>query len=187
MSRPTTLLHLLLGLRTSTAASTSTILSPLLNKSPASPLLYSVQCHATNLHPYPALYQSTNTNLAKAYSILTSTMTTSQTQTQPTIEQDPQPQSGSGSQSKPLLALPDTNSATHQLNVNGDGVKLDHLGPLIVNADGTLSRIGNWAQMTEIEQRNTLRVLGKRNKERMERLKAVNANANAESGEGGKE
>jgi hypothetical protein len=59
-----------------------------------------------------------------------------------------------------------------QLEVNGDGIRLDHLGPMVVNADGTLSRIDNWAQMTEIERRNTLRVLGKRNRERMEALKA---------------
>ncbi|KAL4870652.1 hypothetical protein BDV12DRAFT_48045 [Aspergillus spectabilis] len=180
MSRPTTLLHLLLGLRTST----STTISPLLNKSPVSPLLfYSTQCHATNLYPHPALYQSTSANLAKTYSTSTSTSPSTMSTSQPTNTQNPQPQSKSESQSKPLLALPDTNSATHQLNVNGDGVKLDHLGPLIVNADGTLSRIGNWAQMTEIEQRNTLRVLGKRNKERMERLKAANADGGLEEKE----
>ncbi|KAF7618433.1 hypothetical protein COH20_001417 [Aspergillus flavus] len=75
------------------------------------------------------------------------------------------------------LALPDASSAdqTQQLDVSGDGstVKLDHLGPLVVNQDGTLSRIANWAQMTEIEKKNTLRVLGKRNKQRMEALKAA--------------
>ncbi|PIG80706.1 JmjC domain protein [Aspergillus arachidicola] len=75
------------------------------------------------------------------------------------------------------LALPDSSSAdqTQQLDVSGDGstVKLDHLGPLVVNQDGTLSRIANWAQMTEIEKKNTLRVLGKRNKQRMEALKAT--------------
>ncbi|PVI01042.1 hypothetical protein DM02DRAFT_490550, partial [Periconia macrospinosa] len=50
-------------------------------------------------------------------------------------------------------------------------VKLDHLGPMVVNRDGTLSRIGNWAEMTEIERRNTLRVLGKRNQLRMDAIK----------------
>jgi hypothetical protein len=49
-------------------------------------------------------------------------------------------------------------------------MKLDHLGPLVVNKDGTLSRIGNWAEMSEIERQNTLRVLGKRNMLRREAL-----------------
>lgn len=40
-----------------------------------------------------------------------------------------------------------------------------------MNQDGTLSRIANWAQMTDIEKRNTLRVLGKRNQVRMAKLK----------------
>lgn len=48
---------------------------------------------------------------------------------------------------------------------------LDHLGPMVVNVDGTLSRIGNWEQMTEIERKNTVRILGKRNKQRLEALK----------------
>ncbi|OAG00104.1 uncharacterized protein CC84DRAFT_1049204, partial [Paraphaeosphaeria sporulosa] len=51
-------------------------------------------------------------------------------------------------------------------------VKLDHLGPMVVNRDGTLSRIGNWEQMTDIEQKNTLRVLMKRNKLRLDALRA---------------
>jgi predicted Fe-S protein YdhL (DUF1289 family) len=63
-------------------------------------------------------------------------------------------------------------------------VKLDHLGPLIVNADGTLARISNWLQMTEIEKRNTLRVLGKRNKARMDALKAKQAEEGGNGEEG---
>ncbi|RDW59363.1 uncharacterized protein DSM5745_11058 [Aspergillus mulundensis] len=76
-------------------------------------------------------------------------------------EQQSQPKNQEQDQSfekKPILALPDASFAsdTTQLDVN----------------DGTLARIANWAQMTEIERRNTLRVLGKRNKERMDKLKA---------------
>lgn len=79
-------------------------------------------------------------------------------------------------QNKPILALPEApsaESAATQLDVSGGGstVKLDALGPLVVNQDGTLSRIANWEQMTEIERRNTLRVLGKRNKLRLDKLK----------------
>ncbi|KAF1361220.1 hypothetical protein EJ07DRAFT_70049, partial [Lizonia empirigonia] len=46
-------------------------------------------------------------------------------------------------------------------------VRLDHLGPLVVNKDGSLSRIANWDTMAEIERANTLRVLGKRNQLRL--------------------
>jgi predicted Fe-S protein YdhL (DUF1289 family) len=83
------------------------------------------------------------------------------------------------------LSLPAPGGAATKLDVSGEGssVKLDHLGPLVVNADGTLSRIANWENMTEIERRNTLRVLGKRNKERMEALKA--AEIKVEKGETG--
>lgn len=50
-------------------------------------------------------------------------------------------------------------------------MKLDALGPMVVNHDGTLSRIENWDQMSEIEQQNTLRVLNKRNKARLAALR----------------
>ncbi|KAF2641158.1 hypothetical protein P280DRAFT_372494, partial [Massarina eburnea CBS 473.64] len=71
------------------------------------------------------------------------------------------------------LPEPPTGSKAIELNVSsGEGVKLDHLGPMVVNRDGTLSRIGNWEQMTEIEQKNTLRILGKRNQLRLDSLKA---------------
>jgi hypothetical protein len=49
-------------------------------------------------------------------------------------------------------------------------VKLDHMGPLVVNKDGTLSRISNWSDMSAIEQKNTVRILGKRNMLRREAL-----------------
>ncbi|KAJ0161313.1 hypothetical protein CTA2_6436 [Colletotrichum tanaceti] len=60
----------------------------------------------------------------------------------------------------------------------GDGAstKLDHLGPLVVNQDGTMSRIGNWGEMTEIERRNTLRILGKRNQIRLAALRGAQGN-----------
>ncbi|KAG5751374.1 hypothetical protein H9Q69_002220 [Fusarium xylarioides] len=57
----------------------------------------------------------------------------------------------------------------------GESVKLDAMGPLVVNTDGTMGRIGNWAGMTEHERAQTLRLLGKRNKERMDVLKAKKA------------
>lgn len=59
-------------------------------------------------------------------------------------------------------------------------MKLDHMGPLVVNKDGSLSRINNWGEMSEIEKKNTLRVLGKRNMLRREALLA----SEKEGGEG---
>lgn len=64
----------------------------------------------------------------------------------------------------------------HRLSLNDDSgstVTLDHLGPMVVNTDGTLSRISNWEQMTEIEKKNTMRILGKRNKQRLEAVRAA--------------
>ncbi|RYP54218.1 hypothetical protein DL768_000997 [Monosporascus sp. mg162] len=65
----------------------------------------------------------------------------------------------------------DDGTPTHQLALDGTGVKLDHLGPLVVNEDGTLSRISNWDKMADIERENTLRILGRRNKERLAALR----------------
>ncbi|KAL2863076.1 uncharacterized protein BJX67DRAFT_269445 [Aspergillus lucknowensis] len=187
MSRPTTtLLHLLAGLRTSTsaAASTSTALSPSPSTStspwtsPAKQLPLLAQCHATNLyyHNLPTTSRILIATQANSYS--TTTMATSEHPAESSPEQPPNTSlSTEEEKQKPILALPpsssadSSNSSVPQLDVNGDGVKLDHLGPLVVNGDGTLSRIANWAQMTEIERQNTLRVLGKRNKARMEALK----------------
>lgn len=90
------------------------------------------------------------------------------------------------------LYLPDIDSSSdsqrkpQRLDLSAEGgstVSLDHLGPMVVNVDGTLSRIGNWEQMTEIERKNTLRILGKRNKQRLDALKAANAEQHADGGE----
>ncbi|KAF3004942.1 hypothetical protein E8E13_007463 [Curvularia kusanoi] len=71
----------------------------------------------------------------------------------------------------PLLPAPEPDSAAPQLEVGGEGVALDHLGPLIVNKDGSLSRIANWETMSDREKKNTLRVLKKRNQLRLGDLK----------------
>ncbi|KAJ3186908.1 hypothetical protein HDU85_006944 [Gaertneriomyces sp. JEL0708] len=73
----------------------------------------------------------------------------------------------------------DSSDAYKQINVN-EPVRLDALGPMVVNEaklsevycqNGTLSRISNWASMTGPEQTNVLRVIGKRNKIRLEKLR----------------
>jgi hypothetical protein len=80
---------------------------------------------------------------------------------------------------RPDRALPapgegSADDAVTKLDVSGAGstVRLDSLGPLVVNENGTVSRIGNWHQMTEFERKNTLRILGKRNEARLAALKA---------------
>lgn len=49
--------------------------------------------------------------------------------------------------------------------------KLTELGPLVVGVDGTVARVSNWKEMTEAERETTLRVLGRRNKQRLEALR----------------
>jgi hypothetical protein len=68
------------------------------------------------------------------------------------------------------LSLPEPVTSPN-LHDNSGGVKLDHLGPVVVNRDGSLSRISNWAEMSDIERRNTLRILGKRNMLRLQNVK----------------
>lgn len=45
-----------------------------------------------------------------------------------------------------------------------------------VNADGSLSRIHNWAAMTDAERATTLRVINKRNQTRLALLREAGAN-----------
>lgn len=49
----------------------------------------------------------------------------------------------------------------------------DKLGPLVVNKDGTLSRLDNWQQMTEQERKKTMQYLKKRNMLRIDQVEAV--------------
>eukprot|EP00241_Pyramimonas_parkeae_P008841 CAMPEP_0114226328 /NCGR_PEP_ID=MMETSP0058-20121206/1178_1 /TAXON_ID=36894 /ORGANISM="Pyramimonas parkeae, CCMP726" /LENGTH=91 /DNA_ID=CAMNT_0001337055 /DNA_START=135 /DNA_END=406 /DNA_ORIENTATION=+ len=77
------------------------------------------------------------------------------------------------------LALPSphdgvkSNETTSQhIVVGGESVQMDHLGPIVLNTDGTLSRISNWGEMSTQEQQNTLRLVGKRNRQRREKIVA---------------
>lgn len=55
---------------------------------------------------------------------------------------------------------------------------------MLARNTGTLSRITNWLQMTEAERKNTMRVLAKRNKSRLEALKArEDANPETKAGQ----
>ena len=59
-------------------------------------------------------------------------------------------------------------------NMNSQ-VKLDQLGPVVINEDGTISRITNWANLSKQEQENTQRIIAKRNAKRLKELEKLEA------------
>lgn len=71
-----------------------------------------------------------------------------------------------------VLALPAAEDAATRVEVGGAPVKLDHLGPVVVNTDGTLSRITNWVDMTEAERARTTKIITKRNEKRLKALRS---------------
>ncbi|EJT49283.1 hypothetical protein A1Q2_07654 [Trichosporon asahii var. asahii CBS 8904] len=87
---------------------------------------------------------------------------------------------------KAPLAIENTaanpDKAANVLEVDGQAIKLDSMGPMIVNADGTgrersspqtISRITNWQELSDIEKERTVRLLvKKRNLVRMKKLEA---------------
>ena len=98
-------------------------------------------------------------------------------------QQQQQPEPSDNNAPKAPLALPEAPSNATQLDMSTGGttVSLDHLGPMVVNVDGTMSRIANWDKMAEIEKKNTLRIIGKRNKDRLAALKAAAAQNEGEA------
>ena len=69
-------------------------------------------------------------------------------------------------------------ATAQRLEVGGERVSLDDLGPVIVNKDGSLRRIGNWAELTEHERAAAHRSISARNEVRLAALRAAEA-ANA--------
>ncbi|KAJ5403797.1 hypothetical protein N7509_003668 [Penicillium cosmopolitanum] len=133
---------------------------------------------------YTILFPQCKTNTRQAHTMSTSTPETNpnnpnQGTSSESEAQNPGPEQQAQEPEAEQLYLPETASTEEgqqknlRLDLGADGgVSLDHLGPMVVNVDGTLSRISNWDKMTEMEQKSTLRVLGKRNKQRLEALKA---------------
>ena len=82
----------------------------------------------------------------------------------------------SGNSDEGVLALPelppasDDKSETRQLELGGS-LSMDELGPIIINPDGTTRRITNWDTLSAQEKKSSWRLIGKRNKERLEKLK----------------
>lgn len=70
------------------------------------------------------------------------------------------------------LPPPSFDSSRTKLDLSSGSADLtDKLGPLVINKDGTTSRIVNWPRMTEMERERTLRIISKRNRERLAKLK----------------
>ncbi|KAL2261870.1 hypothetical protein VTK26DRAFT_3133 [Humicola hyalothermophila] len=118
---------------------------------------------------------------APASSSSSSTTTTTTTAAPDSQSDHTQSASQPPAASSSLPALPSPESATassgadggvRTVSVNGQAVALDNLGPMVVGRDGTVSRIANWGEMTEIERSNTLRILVKRNQLRLANLRA---------------
>lgn len=77
------------------------------------------------------------------------------------------------------LGLPAPSDAPSGQDAN-QTIKLDHLGPMIVNSNGTISRISNWSQLTQPEKDRSLRLLAKRNNVRMEGLRQQDSDGAAQ-------
>jgi hypothetical protein len=132
-----------------------------------------------NLHNLRAI--PTSRTFAAPSEPLSRTMSSSDksnaSQPSESLNSRPEEQSSERAQQHAPLPLPgpsdkDGDATKIDMSKGGNTVKLDHLGPLVVNRDGTLSRISNWTEMSEIERQNTLRVLGKRNQLRREALQS---------------
>ena len=70
-----------------------------------------------------------------------------------------------------LPQLPSKSSAARGLEVDGDAVQLDELGPIVVTEDGQMRRIANWSEMTPEERVVTQRRIAQRNAKRLKRLR----------------
>jgi hypothetical protein len=81
-----------------------------------------------------------------------------------------------------VLALPAASGDPTKVTVNGGSVSLeDEMGPLVVGNDGSLSRIANWSEMTAVERERTVKILGKRNKLRLDTLRAQQGDQGTEA------
>ncbi|OQR85981.1 hypothetical protein ACHHYP_11120 [Achlya hypogyna] len=73
-----------------------------------------------------------------------------------------------------LLALPASTATPGGAPINvtagGNSVALDHLGPMVVQPDGSLMRITDWAEKTDHEKEMISRLITKRNKQRLDAL-----------------
>jgi len=81
------------------------------------------------------------------------------------------------------LPAPSSEEAQKLDPQSDQAIHFDHLGPIVVNKDGTMSRITNWDKMAPIEREKTLKILRLRNKARMDKLKEADKEAGGEKSE----
>ncbi|KAL1943415.1 hypothetical protein VTO73DRAFT_4490 [Trametes versicolor] len=84
-----------------------------------------------------------------------------------TRDEDIKAAEASSSAAATLALPPPPEGAEKNAIAANQAFKFDHLGPVVVNKDGTLSRIANWESMTPIEKERTLRILVARNQVRL--------------------
>jgi hypothetical protein len=70
----------------------------------------------------------------------------------------------------PQLPAGDPNDASIPRIRLGETIRLEEMGPIILNTDGTTRRIDNWDTLTEHERQVTWRRISKRNEERRQKL-----------------
>ncbi|KAJ2972124.1 hypothetical protein NUW54_g12341 [Trametes sanguinea] len=80
----------------------------------------------------------------------------------------PEPQDVKTTAPLALPPPPPEDADAEKITINGSQTfKFDKLGPVVVNSDGTLSRIANWENMAPVEKERTLRLLVARNQVRI--------------------
>ena len=83
-------------------------------------------------------------------------------------------------QQKEILQLPESDPDANIPKLQfGQSLKLEGVGPVIINSDGTTRTIANWDTLTEREKEVTWRRIKKRNAERREILEAKQKENNA--------
>lgn len=85
-------------------------------------------------------------------------------------QSDTQEEGTSGTIDLPRLPPSDPNDSSIPSLKLGEKFKMDHLGPIIINPDGTTRRIGNWENMTASEREVAWRRISQRNKIRIDNL-----------------
>ncbi|BFZ58420.1 hypothetical protein PYCC9005_005482 [Savitreella phatthalungensis] len=83
------------------------------------------------------------------------------------------PDRASAGDSSSSDARTQTQTQTQTLTVDGERISLDVLGPMVINSDGSVSRIANWHDLTEAEQARILRVIARRNAARRQALERL--------------
>jgi hypothetical protein len=68
-----------------------------------------------------------------------------------------------------VFSLPEPNGHP-QVTVGGGATALHDLGPVVVNKNGSISRISNWQAMNEVEKDLALKMVGRQNRRRLAKL-----------------